>query len=111
MVTHRGMQELVRFVDAERSRLGLSERELAQRSGLDHSTVNRVLAMARAPSLETLQKLARGLGLDFYDFILAAAGYQDMGTSELLRAYRELDPSFQVMVLTFARQLAETQRP
>jgi transcriptional regulator with XRE-family HTH domain len=41
----------------------ISQRLLAQRSGLDHSTVSRLLRGERGPTLETMTKLARGLRL------------------------------------------------
>ena len=40
----------------------LTQRQLAQRSGVDHSTVSRLLRGSRVPSLRTAELLARGLG-------------------------------------------------
>jgi transcriptional regulator with XRE-family HTH domain len=40
---------------------GMSRRQLAQRSGIDHSTISRLLLGQRMPSLETATKLARVL--------------------------------------------------
>jgi transcriptional regulator with XRE-family HTH domain len=40
---------------------GMSRRQLAQRSGVDHSTISRLLLGQRMPSLETATKLARVL--------------------------------------------------
>jgi transcriptional regulator with XRE-family HTH domain len=42
---------------------GLSQRQLAERSGLHHSTVSRLLRAKREPSYATVLKLAGGLGL------------------------------------------------
>ena len=39
----------------------MSQRQLAQQSGVDHSTISRLIRGDRAPSLETATKLARGL--------------------------------------------------
>ena len=39
----------------------MSQRQLAQRSGVDHSTISRIIVGARTPSLETAIKLARSL--------------------------------------------------
>jgi len=39
----------------------MSQRQLAQQSGVDHSTISRLIRGDRTPSLETATKLARGL--------------------------------------------------
>jgi transcriptional regulator with XRE-family HTH domain len=39
----------------------MSQRQLAHRSGVDHSTISRLVRGDRTPSLETATKLARGL--------------------------------------------------
>lgn len=39
----------------------MSQRLLAHRSGVDHSTISRLIHGDRVPSLETATKLARGL--------------------------------------------------
>jgi transcriptional regulator with XRE-family HTH domain len=39
----------------------MSQRQLAQQSGVDHSTISRLLRGDRTPSLGTATKLARGL--------------------------------------------------
>ena len=41
----------------------LTQRQLAQKSGVDHSTISRLLRGDRTPSLRTATLLARGLGL------------------------------------------------
>jgi transcriptional regulator with XRE-family HTH domain len=40
----------------------ISQRLLAQRSGVDHSTISRIIRLDRVPSVGTATKLARGLG-------------------------------------------------
>ena len=40
----------------------ISQRELARRGGLDHSTVSRILVGARAPSWSTVQRIAHVVG-------------------------------------------------
>jgi DNA-binding XRE family transcriptional regulator len=40
----------------------ISQRELARRGGLDHSTISRILLGARAPSWNTVQRIARVVG-------------------------------------------------
>lgn len=40
----------------------ISQRQLAERSGLAHSTVSRILAGGRVPNLSTANRLVRALG-------------------------------------------------
>jgi DNA-binding XRE family transcriptional regulator len=40
----------------------ISQRELARRGGLDHSTISRILGGARAPSWSTVQRIAGVVG-------------------------------------------------
>jgi transcriptional regulator with XRE-family HTH domain len=41
----------------------LTQRQLAQKSGVDHSTISRLLRGDRVPSLRTATRLAHGLGM------------------------------------------------
>jgi transcriptional regulator with XRE-family HTH domain len=41
----------------------LTQRQLAQKSGVDHSTISRLMRGDRVPSLQTATRLARGLGM------------------------------------------------
>jgi transcriptional regulator with XRE-family HTH domain len=41
----------------------LSQRQLAERSGVDHSTISRLLRGSRVPSLRTANRLAHSLGM------------------------------------------------
>jgi transcriptional regulator with XRE-family HTH domain len=41
----------------------LTQRQLAQRSGVDHSTISRLMRGDRVPSLRTATRLAHGLGM------------------------------------------------
>jgi DNA-binding XRE family transcriptional regulator len=40
----------------------ISQRELARRGGLDHSTISRIMVGARAPSWSTVQRIAQVVG-------------------------------------------------
>jgi DNA-binding XRE family transcriptional regulator len=40
----------------------ISQRELARRGGLDHSTISRIVLGARAPSWSTVQRIAHVVG-------------------------------------------------
>lgn len=41
----------------------LTQRQLAQKSGVDHSTISRLMSGNRVPSLRTATRLAQGLGM------------------------------------------------
>jgi len=42
----------------------MSQRQLAQRSGIDHSSISRLSRGGRTPSLQTAERLARALGVE-----------------------------------------------
>ena len=50
----------------------ISQRELARRGGLDHSTISRILVGARAPSWSTMQRIAHVVGFPPPDVLLGA---------------------------------------
>jgi hypothetical protein len=50
----------------------ISQRELARRGGLDHSTVSRILVGARAPSWSTVQRIAHVVGFPPPNVLLGA---------------------------------------
>jgi transcriptional regulator with XRE-family HTH domain len=52
------------WLDAQLRARNLTQRQLAQKSGVDHSTICRLLRGGRAPSLRTAALLARGLGME-----------------------------------------------
>jgi transcriptional regulator with XRE-family HTH domain len=56
--TGRGFNEWLR---AQLKAKRMSQRQLAQQSGVDHSTISRLIRGDRMPSLGTATKLARGL--------------------------------------------------
>ncbi|MEO5885320.1 MAG: helix-turn-helix transcriptional regulator [Candidatus Limnocylindrales bacterium] len=54
------------FTDWLRRRLkasGFTQRQLAEKTGVDHSTISRLIRGNRVPSLRTAAMLARGLGV------------------------------------------------
>ena len=57
----------------------LSQRQLAQKSGVDHSTISRLVRGGRVPSLHTATKLVHGLGMaqlgGLHDHDLARSGW------------------------------------
>jgi transcriptional regulator with XRE-family HTH domain len=50
-------------IERARTDAGLSQVELARRSGLDLRTITRIESVQREPSISTVVRLARGLGL------------------------------------------------
>jgi len=55
-------EPFARWLDAELRARRLSRRGLAKRSGVDHSTIVRILQGDRDPSLATATRIARALG-------------------------------------------------
>lgn len=61
--------DLGRLVRQHRTDMGLSLEEVARRSGLDRSSINRLeRGLFAAPSPQTLQRLARALNADAEDY-------------------------------------------
>src|SRR5215203_5807413 len=58
------MEELRRLREAR----GLSQRQLAERSGVGRVTIIHVESGQTSPNVETLSRLAAGLGVDVADF-------------------------------------------
>ena len=50
------------WLQAEMRHRAISQRMLARRSGLDHSSISRLLSEGRTPSMETMARLAAALG-------------------------------------------------
>lgn len=58
------MEELTRV----RNELGWSQQKLADESGVNKATINQIERGKRSPNIETLQKLADGMGREIGDF-------------------------------------------
>lgn len=58
----------------------LTQRQLAQKSGVDHSTISRLMREDRVPSLQTATLLARGLGIPQDPGRLGANGFGERGS-------------------------------
>jgi transcriptional regulator with XRE-family HTH domain len=52
-----------RWLEVQLKARRLTQRQLAHKSGVDHSTISRLMRGGRTPSLRTAALLARGLGL------------------------------------------------
>ena len=76
----------------------MSQRQLAQQSGVDHSTISRLIRGDRMPSLGTATKLARGLrelrdDADTTQYLgLVAAGKHESHGARRIRAPRRRTP-------------------
>lgn len=60
----RGLEDLRRM----REEAGFTQAGLARASGVDRVTINKVEQGKRSPSIETLEKLARAMGVEIGDF-------------------------------------------
>ena len=72
----RGTRRVGEWLRAALKAKGMSQRQLAQRSGVDHSTIARIVVGVGAPSLETAIKLATGLGERYS--ALVGPGHRDI---------------------------------
>ena len=72
------VDHLVAYIRARRVELGISQNELARMSGLNPGTLANIMVgrVTKAPSLETLQKLAGGLRVES-DFLFRVARGED----------------------------------
>ena len=62
-------------LDAYMGTRGLNQCDLEELSGVEQSTISKILNRRQEPSLENLQKLFEGLGLQFTDVLRAAADH------------------------------------
>ncbi len=102
----------------------MSQRQLAHKSGVDHSTISRIVRCDRTPSLGTATKLARGLrgplGGDadmphFFETVAAAATHPTARVEYALRADEVLSEPQARQVMEFylalrMRRIPEAQR-
>jgi transcriptional regulator with XRE-family HTH domain len=75
-VDRRGTELLDRvrtIVRQSRATLGLTQEQLAERSGLSIGAVNRIESGSRLPSLETLEQIAQGLDTTLVDLLARAS--------------------------------------
>ena len=61
MIEGQGGRPFNEWLRAQLRAKKMSQRQLAQQSGVDHSTISRLIRGDRTPSLETATRLARGL--------------------------------------------------
>ena len=108
--------EVGRTVQAKRMMLGWSRGELAGRSGVSTSMVQRIEEGARNPSRETAQKLAGALGLNALELLRQAGRFPELKEApmddaerELVTLFRRLSPGFRRAMLAAAQAYLSTQ--
>ena len=89
-----------------RLRAGLTQAELAERTGRDRSVIARWEQGAVAPSVETLVELVRACGFDL-PLVLVA---HDTSVDDRLRAHLRLTPERRVIQLIVAAEGKTTRR-
>lgn len=67
-----GVGRLIRLIDEERNRQGLSGRELADRSRVSSATVSRILSGSVSPDLDSVEALVVALGYRLESFLAIA---------------------------------------
>jgi transcriptional regulator with XRE-family HTH domain len=83
-------RELGRFLEHRRAELGLSRRELSDRSGLSYPYVSQLETGAREPALKALQKLAPVLEVRPEDLAALVAGGEWVAMSS--SSYESIPP-------------------
>jgi transcriptional regulator with XRE-family HTH domain len=104
--------ELVTWLEEELESRGWSQRELARRAGIAHTTVSYVLAGRQAPSWDFCAAIAEALGLAPTEvFVLAGLLPPPLPAvaeeTEAVAILRELDPEARAHALAMLRGLAE----
>ena len=65
--------EFGRAVTDLRKKLGLTQDELAFRSGIHRAYIGTIERGEKSPTLDTIKKLANGLGVTIFDILLYAS--------------------------------------
>jgi transcriptional regulator with XRE-family HTH domain len=97
---------------------GLSQGDIERRSGLLRSYISRVEGGYTAPSLTTLEKFAKALEVESYQFLLNHAGKAravalparpalSRSAARLLQNYEDLSPNNRRLLVSLASQLAK----
>lgn len=109
VVLSAGVARLVKLLNEERARQGLSGRELAERANLGVATVNQILNGKATPGLETLDALVGALGFTLESFMaLALKASRKSTDAELLADLSEALPEVdRATLLVLARHLTE----
>lgn len=111
MRTAPGLARIIKFVDDERARQGLSGRELSERSGLGVTTVNRIINGESAPGLDTLEAIAQALGYTLESMLVVGmkTSRKLRETEQLASIVEELQQADRDAVIALARYLKNRQ--
>jgi transcriptional regulator with XRE-family HTH domain len=104
-----GVRRLVRFIDLQRERQGLSGRELAKRSGLSSGTLSNILTNQHSPALESLDAIARGLGCSLESLLLQMLNSAEADTSRLLDMWKKIIPENREVALEVVEGIVRAQ--
>lgn len=110
---------LTQYIKSEMQKRNLSQREAAERSKINHTTLTAIFGNKNVPTPFTLRALADGLGLDYEEILRRAGILQPMPRPDseaearlrqLARLYRELDERDQRAILAITDQLLQSSR-
>lgn len=93
--------ELGELISFYRRRAGLTIDELAERSGVPKSTINKIIGgTTKTPSLENIRSIAKAMGLKLADFDNdpELADMFSITEQDIIKKYRLLDPKWKEAV-------------
>ena len=102
--------ELGREIRRRREAMGMTLEVLAERSGLTPNYIGTIENGQRNPSLSTLDKLARGLGIRTGNFF-SSTGAFTAAAEDVGRLFDRAQPDVQDAILTILHRLAEPLPP
>ena len=65
---------------------GISQRELARRSGVHFVTVNRIVRGVQDPGVQQCERIAAGLGIPLRDLIIEPTRFSEMFLTDIIVA-------------------------
>ena len=104
------MVSLGKFIEDELARSGMSQADLARKSGLDTGWISNVISGTKQLGLKSMVGLSKGLGVPT-DMILRAAGLlppvpaKTEQSEQLLYLFNQLDPDKKQDLLGYAEFL------
>jgi transcriptional regulator with XRE-family HTH domain len=107
------LKEFAERLRSAREGRGMSQSELAQKSGLQPSAVSHFETGRRSPSFDNLRKLADALSVST-DFLLGRAdtpGFSGPATTNLFRHAERLSNDDLEKISEFAKLLADRRKP
>jgi len=106
-----GIRKLISFINAERERQNLTQNELGERCGMQSGTISRILGGQVTPSVDSIEKLAKGLGYNLSAFlVLATTGPKEFREVSLLHVHGQLSEINQDLLFRIAEAILDAQR-